>query len=65
MSIWYYKYMGFFDDLGLNEFLDDVRAAGEEFEALKDDVVSSVIEMGRELSGDEVSTSTADDEATT
>lgn len=45
--------MGFLDDLGLNEFLDDVRAAGEELAALKDDVVSSVVEFGHELA-DEV-----------
>lgn len=44
--------MGFFDDLGLSEFFDDVRAAGEEFEALKDEVISSVTDLGRELSGD-------------
>ncbi len=48
--------MGLFDDLGLGEFLDDVRAAGEEFEALKDDVVSSVVELGRELAGDDAQT---------
>lgn len=44
--------MGFFDDLGLNEFLDDVRAAGEEFAQLKEDVVTSVTEFGRELTGE-------------
>lgn len=55
--------MGFLDDLGLSEFLDDVRAAGEELEALKDDVMSSVVEMGRELSGDDVSAEPSDTEA--
>lgn len=45
--------MGFLDDLGINEFLDDVRAAGEEFAALKEDVVSSVVELGREIGGDD------------
>lgn len=54
--VWYHNYMGLFDDLGLGEFLDDVRAAGEEFEALKDDVVSSVVELGRELAGDDAQT---------
>lgn len=45
--------MGLFDDLGLNEFLDDVRTAGEELASLKDDVMSSVGELGRELIGNE------------
>lgn len=44
--------MGFFDNLGLGEFLDDVRAAGEEFEALKGEVISSVTELGRELTSE-------------
>lgn len=55
--------MGLFDDLGLSEFLDDVRAAGEEFEALKDDIVSSVVEIGRDLTGEEVPAETDSDEA--
>lgn len=36
----------------ISGFLDDVRDLGQEFESLKDEVVSSVVDFGREL-GDE------------
>lgn len=42
--------MGFMSDL--NDFLNDVRAVGEELDAVKSEVVASVVELGRDVAGD-------------
>lgn len=39
----------------ISSFLDDVRELGAEFDTAKDEIVSSVVDLGRELAGDEAS----------
>lgn len=46
----------------ISGFLDDVRDFGQEVEALKEDIVSSVVEFGRELADEPAAESDASDE---
>lgn len=46
----------------ISGFLDDVRDFGQEVESLKEDIVSSVVEFGRELADEPAPESDTSDE---